>query len=87
EVPLHNNPAELAVREYVVKRKISIQTRSEEGTRSWETFLSIKDTCRKLGVNFRKYLYDRLSGEYRLPSLAEMIGQTSAVCYPCGHSP
>ncbi len=87
EVPLHNNPAELAVREYIIKRKISIQTRSEEGTRSWETFLSIKDTCRKLGVNFRKYLYDRLSGEYNLPSLAEMIGKTSTVCCPCGHPP
>lgn len=74
-VPLHNNPAELAVREHVVKRKISIQTRSADGTRSWETFLSIKDTCRKLGVNFREYLYDRLSGNYNLPSLADLLAR------------
>lgn len=73
EAPLHNNPAELAVREYIIKRNISMQTRSVEGTLSWETFLSIKDTCRKLGVNFREYLYDRLSGKYELPSLADII--------------
>lgn len=77
EVPLHNNPAELAVREYIVKLNISMQTRSVEGTRSWETFLTIKDTCRKLGVNFREYLYDRLSGKYELPSLANIIRKVS----------
>ena len=73
EVALHNNPAELAIRDYVVKRKISYQTRSQEGTRSWETFLTIKDTCRKLGVNFYDYLYDRISNEYKMPHLASLI--------------
>src|SRR5659263_772476 len=31
EIPLHNNPAALALREGVVKRKISNGTRSEDG--------------------------------------------------------
>jgi hypothetical protein len=73
DVPLHNNPAELAVREYVIKRKISHGTRSEEGTRSWESFLTIKDTCRKLGVNFYDYIYDRISKRFQMPSLASLI--------------
>lgn len=73
EVPLHNNPAELALRKYVIKRKISYGTRTKEGTISWETFLSILDTCRKLGVNFKNYIFDRISGEYKMPSLASLI--------------
>lgn len=39
-VPLHNNTSELAERLFVIKRKISIQTRSEKGTKAWETMLS-----------------------------------------------
>jgi regulator of replication initiation timing len=73
DTPLHNNPAELALRMYVIKRKISFGTRTEEGTKSWETFFTILDTCRKLGVNFRDYLYDRISKQYKMPSLATLI--------------
>lgn len=73
DTPLHNNPAELALRMYVIKRKISFGTRTEEGTRSWETFFTILDTCRKLSVNFRDYLYDRISKQYKMPSLASLI--------------
>jgi hypothetical protein len=77
DTPLHNNPAELALRMYVIKRKISFGTRTEEGTRSWETYFSILDTCRKLGVNFRDYLYDRISKQYKMPSLALLIRQAT----------
>lgn len=73
DTPLHNNPAELALRMYVIKRKISFGTRSDEGTKSWETFFTIMDTCRKLGVNFRNYLYDRISKQYKMPSLSSLI--------------
>ena len=38
EVPLHNNAAELAIRAYVIKRKISFGTKSSDGTKSWESF-------------------------------------------------
>jgi hypothetical protein len=51
-VPLHNNLAEIAVREGVIKRKISYGTRSELGKLAWENMLSIIDTCRKLGISF-----------------------------------
>jgi len=73
ETPLHNNPAELALRMYVIKRKISFGTRSEDGTKSWETFFTIMDTCRKLGVNFRGYLYDRIFKRNKMPPLASLI--------------
>jgi len=36
EIPLHNNPAELALIEGVVKRKISNGTRSDDGKAAWE---------------------------------------------------
>ncbi|GFP20207.1 hypothetical protein HKBW3S03_01708, partial [Candidatus Hakubella thermalkaliphila] len=73
DTPLHNNPAELALRMYVIKRKISLGTRSADGTKSWETFFTIMDTCRKLGVNFREYLYDRISKQNKMPSLSSLI--------------
>lgn len=73
DVPLHNNPAELALRMYVIKRKISFGTRSEDGTKSWETFFSIMDTCRKLSINFRDYLFDKISNQNKLPTLASLI--------------
>ena len=73
EIPLHNNPAELALREWVIRRKISIGTRSDAGTRAWETFLSISDTCRKLGISFFAYLKDRVSKENKIPRLGSLI--------------
>ena len=73
DTPLHNNPAELALRMYVIKRKISFGTRSDDGTKSWETFFTIMDTCFKLGVNFRNYLYDRISNQNKMPFLSSFI--------------
>ncbi|MBU1487219.1 transposase, partial [bacterium] len=73
DTPLHNNPAELALRMYVIKRKISFGTRSLDGTKSWETFFSLMDTCRKLGINFRNYLEDRISNQNKMPSLWSLI--------------
>ena len=73
DTPLHNNPAELALRMYVIKRKISFGTRTDEGTKSWETFFTIMDTCRKLGINFNNYLYDRISNQNKMPSLSSLI--------------
>lgn len=64
-----------AVREYVVKLKISNGTRTEDGTKAWDVFLSVLGTCRKLGVNFYRYLLDRISNSYNMPSLAQLICQ------------
>ncbi len=75
EIPLHNNEAERAVREYVIKIKISNGTRSKAGTKAWDIYLSVLGTCRKLGVNFYRYVLDRISNSYNMPSLAELICQ------------
>jgi len=72
-VPLHNNLAEIAVREGVIKRKISYGTRSELGRLAWENMLSIQDTCRKLGISFFRYLYDIFSDSYSMPRLYDLI--------------
>jgi Transposase IS66 family len=78
EIPLHNNPAEIALREMVIKRKISYGTRSEDGKTAWENMFSIRDTCRKLGVNFMEYVKDIFSGEYKMPRLADLIRQKAS---------
>ena len=75
EVPLHNNPAELALRELVVKRKISNGTRSEDGKTAWENIMSLLDTCRKLGVSFFDYIRDIFSGKYAMTRLGYLISQ------------
>lgn len=72
-IPLHNNLAEIAVREGVIKRKISYGTRSELGRLAWENMLSIQDTCRKLGISFYRYLYDIFSDSYSMPRLYDLI--------------
>ncbi len=59
--PLHNNGTETDAREMVIKRKVSGGTRSEEGRKCRDTFVSLKKTCVKLGISFFGYLEDRLS--------------------------
>lgn len=75
EIPLHNNAAELAARARVRKRKISYGARTEEGAQAWDTFMTISETGKRLGVSFYHYIRDRIVGEYRLPSLADLIRQ------------
>lgn len=73
EVPLHNNPAELAARQRVRKRDISFGPRTAAGARAWDTFQSLAATTAKLGVSFYTYVHDRLTQADRLPSLAQLI--------------
>ena len=73
EIPLDNNEAERALREFVVKRKVSNGTRSKDGTKAWDVFLSLVDTCHKQGVNFYQYIKDRIAGKEELPFLASLI--------------
>lgn len=77
-LPLHNNLAENDIREYARIRKISAGTRSDLGRRCRDTFLSLKKTCRKLGVSFCQYLQDRLSGAGLIPRLSELMRTTAA---------
>lgn len=73
DIPLHNNLSERDIREYVKKRKISGGTRSDAGRRSRDTFISLKKTCRKLGLSFWDYLYDRVSKAAQIAPLPDLI--------------
>ena len=72
-IPLHNNPAELGARAQARKRDINFQTKNPKGTKAKDTFLTIVQTARKLGVNIYDYIYDRISSNYSMTSLADMI--------------
>lgn len=78
EVPLHNNPAELAVRRRVRKRKVSYGPQSAAGVRAWDTFQTLAATAAKLGVSFYAYLHDRLAQTNALPALADLITERAA---------
>jgi len=75
EIPLHNNKAELGARVQVRKRDVSLQTRTQEGTKANDTFLTIIETAKKLLVNVYSYIHDKVSKRNSLPSLAETIVQ------------
>jgi hypothetical protein len=70
---LHNNLSENDIREYARLRKISAGTRSDQGRRCRDTFLSLKKTCRKLGISFRAFLHDRLTRAGQIPLLSHVI--------------
>ena len=73
ETPLHNNSSETCARAAKIKLKISGGTRSEMGQKVRDTFLSLKQTCRKLEINFLSFLQDRVRGKYAIPRLATVI--------------
>lgn len=73
KTPLHNNSSETCARAAKIKLKISGGTRSEVGQKIRDTFLSLKQTCRKLGINFMSFLQDRVRGRYEIPRLATII--------------
>jgi len=73
ELPLHNNPAELAARRRVRKRDASFGPRSSDGRTAWDTFHTLAATAQQLGVSFYGYLRDRLTGHGQFPRLADLI--------------
>ncbi len=73
EIPLHTNGSETDIRDYVKKRKISGGTRSDEGRRCRDTFISLKKTCRKLGISFWQYITDRVTLEHAIAPLPDII--------------
>ena len=77
-LPLHNNLSESDIREYARLRKVSGGTRSDLGRRCRDTFLSLKKTCRTLGVSFWQFLKDRFSGAAMIPPLPDLMRQAAA---------
>ncbi len=75
QASLQNNASERDIREYVKRRKISAGTRSEQGKQARDTFLSLKKTCRKLGLSFWEYLLDRITQAEQVPPLSLIMHQ------------
>jgi hypothetical protein len=73
ELPLHNNPAELAARRRVRKRDASFGPRSAAGRTAWDTFHTLAATTQQLRVSFYQYLRDRLTRAGQVPLLADLI--------------
>ncbi|MFN0069893.1 MAG: transposase [Chloroflexota bacterium] len=81
ELPLHNNPAELAARRRVRKRDASFGPRSLAGLRAWDTFHTLAATTQQLGVSFLAYLVDRWTHAGQIPPLAEILTARAATLH------
>jgi len=79
EIPLHNNAAELAARAKVRKRDVSLQTVTDKGTKANDTFMTIVQTAKKLGVSAYDYIFDRVSNKFEMLSLAQLIKEKSSL--------
>lgn len=77
ELPLHNNESELAARVQARARDVSLHTKSDKGTKIKDTMMTISQTAKKLGIRTYEYIYDRVSGNFKLPSLAQVILEKS----------
>ncbi len=56
QMPITNNLAEQALRHWVISRKISFGTRTEQGSRAYTILASVIDTCRQRGVSPWHYI-------------------------------
>jgi hypothetical protein len=72
-LPLHNNTSELGARKQARYRDISFQTINSKGTEANDTFKTIIQTAKKLGVNSYRYLRGRISNSLQMPTLADLI--------------
>jgi len=83
ELLLHNNPAELGVRQRVRKRDVSFGPRTPDGARAWDTFMTLAATTKKLDVSFYQYLHDRICAQHllgqtnQIPPLANLVEQAA----------
>jgi hypothetical protein len=73
EIPLHNNRSENGARVEKRRADVSLQTKTDEGTKAKDTMMTIAESCKKLGVSTYQFIHDRISRTFELPSLAELI--------------
>jgi len=73
EIPLHNNRSENGARVEKRRADVSLQTKTDEGTKAKDTMMSIVETCKNLGVSAYQFIHDRITRTFELPSLAELI--------------
>ena len=81
ELPLHNNRSENAARVQKRREDVSLQTKTKEGTNAKDTMMTVIETTKKHAVSSYKYVYDRVSKAFKMPSLAQLI-RTKAASQP-----
>ena len=79
EIPIHNNSAELDAKRIARIRDISLGTRTSEGTKARDTFLTILATTKKQGLSFYRYISDRVTKTFAIANLGEIINQKAKV--------
>jgi len=65
-------------RQRVRKRKVSFGPQSATGRQCWDTFSSLVETAKKLGVSMHAYFADRVRHAGIVPPLDELISQQAA---------
>jgi len=73
QVPLHNNSSENGARVQKRREDVSLQTKSKNGTVAKDAMMSNIETCRKLGINARDFIKDRILGIGKIPKLGDII--------------
>jgi hypothetical protein len=73
DVPLNNNGSENGARIQKRREDVSLQTKSRDGTIAKDAMMSIVETCRKLGINSRDFIRDRILQLREIPKLADII--------------
>jgi len=73
EVPLNNNVSEHGAKLEKRKQDVSLQSKSKDGTNAKDAMMSIVETCRKLGINTRDFIRDRILQIGKIPKLGDII--------------
>ena len=73
EIPLHNNKSENGARVQKRREDVSLQTKTDEGTKAKDTMMTIVESCKKLKVSAYKFIHDRVSRSFNMPCLAELL--------------
>ena len=73
EIPLHNNAPENGARVQKRREDVSLQTKTADGTIAKDSVMSTVETCRKLDVNPRELIRDRILKEGKIPLLGDII--------------
>jgi hypothetical protein len=78
EIPLHNNRSENGARVQKRREDVSLQTKTKAGTEAKDTMMTIIETAKKHSISSYKYIHDRISKIFKMPSLAKLIRAKSA---------
>ena len=78
EIPLHNNLSENGARVQKRHGDVSLHTITNEGTKAKDTMMTSIETAKKYSVSSYKYIFDRISKTFKMPSLANLIRQKAA---------